>query len=340
MAIVSNSVDIRGVAAEPIIEEILFQNNTIAKGLVTFEDDIKAETIFTEVSAEATMQAYISGIPTSAGSLNTWDATVTPAKTLFYQEFDPENIRFSRYKRSMSPSAWNNFSSEFERVVIGGQYAPQISLTAERNFWIGATAATKATIAGLTPAAGDTAVSAEEQAMAAASLGGAALFDGILTKFLYNNSRAGGTAAVGERNKVVGTTITSANIKAEYDKVFAEIPPVVLQGVEKPLFYAPYSHKQLIATYNNNVANYKDAFLPMGDSYTFNGLEIVFVPIPENVIISALKSHLFWCTDLTSDISTIKMEKVAANSEEWFLKSIMTEGAHVANQKFNVLYVG
>ena len=41
MAITSNSIDIKGVAVEPIIEEVLFQNNTLNKGLVTFEDDVK-----------------------------------------------------------------------------------------------------------------------------------------------------------------------------------------------------------------------------------------------------------------------------------------------------------
>jgi len=42
MAITYNVVNIKGVAAEPIIEELLFENETIAKGLVTFEDDVKA----------------------------------------------------------------------------------------------------------------------------------------------------------------------------------------------------------------------------------------------------------------------------------------------------------
>ena len=42
MAITYNSVDFRGVAAEPIIEELLFENDTIANGLVTFEEDVKA----------------------------------------------------------------------------------------------------------------------------------------------------------------------------------------------------------------------------------------------------------------------------------------------------------
>ncbi len=340
MAIVSNSIDILGVAAEPIIEEVLFQNNTLGKGLVTFEDDVKAETIFTEASATATMQQYTSGAPTSSGSLSSWDAKVTPDKVMFYQTFDPNTLRFSRYKRSMQPGAWNAFSTEFERVVIGGLYANQISLSAERNFWLGATTATKAAIAALTPGTDNDEASTQEQAMVAASLGADGQFDGLLSKIIYNTSRASGSADVGERIKVVGSTVTSSNIKAEYDKVYAAIPAEVLESGEMPTIYAPYSHKQLITIFNNNVANYKDAFAVNGDSYGFNGLNIVFVPFPEDVILCARKSHLFWVTDLTSDVNRMKMDKIANNREDMFLKNIMSIGAHVGNQKFNVLYVG
>lgn len=340
MAITSNSIDILGVAAEPIISEILFQNNTLNQGLVTFEDDVKAETIFTEASATATMQQYTSGAPTSSGDLSSWDNKVTPDKVLFYQEFDPNVLRFSRYKRSMPAGAWEAFSTEFERVVIGGIYANKISLSAERNFWLGAKAATKVSIAALTAGTDNDEISTQEKAMVAASLAGDALFDGLLTKIIYNNSRPSGSAAIGERLKVVGTTITSANIKAEYDKVYAAIPAEVLESGELPTIYAPYSHKQLITIFNNNVANYKDAFAVSGNSFGFNGLNIVFVPIPENVILCARKSHLFWVTDLTSDVNMMKMEKIANNREDMFLKNVMSIGAHVANQKFNVLYVG
>ncbi len=340
MAIVSNSLDIRGQVVEPIIEEILFENNTLAKGLVTFEDDIKANTIFTEGGADAVMQAWISGEPTTQGSLNTWDYQVTPQKVMFYQTFDPENLRFTRYKRSMKKGAWENFSTEFERVIIGGIYAKQISLSAERNFWLAAKTATKTTIAALTAGTANTSIGTEEQDMVEDFLGADGLFDGLLTKILYNDSRASGTAAVGERIKVVGTTITSANIKAEYDKVYEAIPAEVLQNGEKPIIYAPYSHAQLITIYNNNAEFYRDSFAVSGESYGFNGLNIEFVPIPENVILCAKKSHLFWVTDLLSDVNTMKMDKIAANREDYFIKSCMSEGAHVANQAFNVLYVG
>ena len=42
MAITGTLVDIRGAAVEPILEEVLFANKTIAENYVTFNTDIKA----------------------------------------------------------------------------------------------------------------------------------------------------------------------------------------------------------------------------------------------------------------------------------------------------------
>jgi hypothetical protein len=341
MAITYNSTDIRGVAAEPIVEELIFENKTVADELVSFEDDIKAETIFTETSATATMQAYTCGVPTAAGSLNAFDTVVTPVKVQYYQEFCPETLRFSRFKRDMKPGAWENFSTEFERIVIGGVYAKQISADLENKFWVNALAATKTAVAALTPGAGQASVGAAEQTLVAATTAG--LFDGIVTKMIYNASNATATAGVGTRVKVAGTTITAANIKAEYDKVYAAIPAVALQSqYEKPYLYVPHSHMQFINIYNNTPTNYTKPFdvNTTTGQYFYNGLEIKFVPLPENVIIAAPKINLIWATDLKSDFNKIQVDKIANNREDYFIKAEMTIATHVVNQKYNVLYVG
>lgn len=340
MAISYTVANYRGKAAESIVEEILFENDTIAKGLVTFESDIKAETIFTEATASATLQAYTSGVPTSAGSLTAFDTLVTPTKVQFYQEFDPNSLRFSRFKRDMKPGAWEIMSSEFEQLVIGGLYAKQVSNAAENEFWNGATAATQTAVAALTAGTGNTAVGAAEKTAVAALT--ASQIDGILVKMIYNSSNAATTAGVGTRVKVAGTTITAANAKTEYDKVFAAIPAVVLTGAELPKIYAPKSHKQILIQANNVTTDYTKPFSinETATSFYFNGLEIVFVPVPEKVLICALPSHLVWCTDLQSDVNTMMLDKIANNREDMFIKHNMTVAAHVVNQKFNVLYVG
>ena len=63
MAISATIVDLRGVAVQPIIEEILFANDTVNKNLVSLATDIKADTIFTENDNTVTAQAFASGAP-------------------------------------------------------------------------------------------------------------------------------------------------------------------------------------------------------------------------------------------------------------------------------------
>jgi hypothetical protein len=76
------------------------------------------------------------------------------------------------------------------------------------------------------------------------------------------------------------------------------------------------------------------------DKYFYNGIEIQFVPLAENVIVCALPENLLWCTDLLSDLNELKIDKIANNREDMFIKAIMTLGAHVIRQSVNVLYVG
>jgi hypothetical protein len=325
-------VDIRGKAYEPILEELLFENKTVADNLVSFETDVKNETIFTENTNAVTLQAYASGTPTSQGTFTLLDTAVTPTKVMFYHEFDPNVLRPSRFKRSMKPGAWEIMSSEFERTVMAA-YSKDVSLDAEQKWWSGILAGTKTAIAALTPGTGQGSVGAAEQTWAAAQT--ATQFDGVVAKMIYNNG------ALGTRVKVLGTTISASNVATEYAKVYAAIPAVVLAQTEKPYLYAPYSHKQFINIFNVS-ATYRDLFSVdiKADKYFYNGIEIKFVPVPENCIIAALPSNLIWCTDLVADLNRMEINKIANNREDMFVKHIFTIAAHVARQSNNVLYLG
>jgi len=215
-----------------------------------------------------------------------------------------------------------------------------MALALENEFWNGATAATKTAVAALTAGTAQNAVGAAEKTAVAALT--ASQIDGVLVKMIYNASNATATAGVGTRVKVVGTTVTAAVIKAEYDKVYAAIPAAALTGAELPTIYAPRSHKQMIIQANNVTTDYTKPFQvdASASNIYFNGLKVEFVPLPEKVIIAALKSNLIWATDLKSDINKVEINKIANNREDMFIKNNMTLAAHVVNQKFNVLYVG
>ena len=323
MAISYTPTDIRGKAYEPVIEEILFANDTVEKNLVAFETDVKSDTIFTENDNTATMQAYTSGAPSSSGTLGLTDTLVSPVKVMYYQEFDPNTLRSSRFKRDMAAGAWNIESNEFASKVLGS-YGKLISEDLQAKFWSNATSATKTAVA----AGANT--TAEKAYVAGLSAG---QFDGVITRMIYNGG------AVGGRVNVIGTTISSTNIATEYAKAYAAVPARVLFGAVKPFIYAPFSHKQLINIFNIN-STYRDLFSVQADgSYFYNGVEIKFVPLAENVMIVARPDYIVWCTDLLSDINLLKIDKIALNREDMFVKNIMTIFAHVLNQSMNVLYL-
>lgn len=254
---------------------------------------------------------------------------------MYYQEFDPNTLRSSRFNRTMKPGAWEIESSEFGSVVLKS-YGNLIAEDLQNKFWNGATSATRTAVAALTPGTGQASVGAAEQTLVAS--GSAQLIDGVATRMIYNGG------ALGTRVKVAGTTLDSSNIATEMAKVYAAIPARVLFGAVKPYIYCPYNVKQFINIYNIT-ATYRDLFAVTNlgqptEAYFYNGVQLQFVPLASNVLIAARPDYIYWCTDLVSDINKFEVNKIAFNREDMFVKNIMTIFAHVVNQAMNVLYVG
>jgi hypothetical protein len=255
---------------------------------------------------------------------------------------DESSLLGTRFEKSMAAGAYNLISDEFDRRVLV-QVQPAIGEKLETNVWNGATAATKAAIANLTPGAGQGSVSAGAQALVAAMP--VTFFDCIVATVIYNNSQAKATpgAGLGDYIKVGGTTVTSSNIVAEYVKMYNGIPDVILTktGEEVPVIYAPKAHYKLIKNVNKvQGADLQENFL--GSSYTdmtFNDIQIVFVDLVGFVLIGAKNNFKLVC-DLLSDSSQLIIEKEANASTRRVMKMINTMTTHVVLQKFNVLYNG
>jgi len=338
MAISYTPVDIRGVAVEPILEEVLFANKTISDGYVTFNDNIKAGTIFTEAGVDVTAQLYTGSALSSSGSINITDRTITPTKLEYKQTFLEESLRSSRFNRSMNPGAWNIESSEFASSVLA-MVGPNVSQDAESIFWGGITSATKVAIAALTPGAGQGSMTAATQTAVAALTAG--LVDGVFSKVLYDN------AALGGYIKVTGTTVTAANIAAEMAKIYAAIPAENLADTVSPtVIYAPRAWRQLARIANNAVgAAQQINFLfdsPANDAKCYyNGVEILFVPTPNNLMAYAQrKAAVSWNTDLLDDVNRFEVGKLANDGDVQFVRSIYTLAANVGQATKGVLYGG
>lgn len=340
MAITGTQVDIRGKAVEPILEEVLFANKTVSEGYVTFATDIKAGTIITEAGVDVTAQLYTGSALSSSGDMNIVDRIVTPTKLEYKQTFLQEALRAGRFGRSMNPGAFNIESSEFASTVLA-QYAPNISQDAENLFWGGITSATKTAIAGLTPGAGQGSITAATQTAVAALP--AKLIDGVFAKVLYDNSALGGYI------KVTGqSSITSANIATEIGKIFAAIPAENLEDTVSPTaIYCPRAWKQLCYNANNTVGAAQQVnFQISGNDFNtakvyFNGVELIFIPAPNNLMAYAQrKAAIMWCTDLLDDTNRFIVDKMTADADIQFVRSIYTLAAHVGQATKGVLYGG
>ena len=338
MAISYTGVDIRGKAVEPILEEVLFANKTIADNYVTFATDIKAGTIITEAGVDVTAQLYTGAALSSSGSMNITDRIITPTKLEYKQTFLQESLRAGRFGRSMNPGAFNIESSEFASTVLA-QYAPNVSQDAESIFWGGITSATKTAIAALTPGASQGSMTAATQTAVAALTAG--LVDGVFSKVLYDNSALGGYI------KVTGTTVTSSNIATEVGKIYEAIPPENLADTVSPtVIYAPRAWRQLARIANNSVGaaqqiNFEFESGAADARCFYNGVELLFVPVPNNLMAYAQrKNAVMWCTDLTDDINRFEVGKLVNDGDTQFVRSIYTLAAHVGQATKGVLYGG
>lgn len=335
----TNPVTIYGPDLVPVVEQLYFENKTIEKGYVTFNDNIKYGTVITEELVTVTAQLYTGAALSSSGSIALNDRTAVLTKLEYKQTFLDEAIRQTRFITTMSKGAWNIESNEFATKVLN-KYGPLVSQDAESIFWSGITAATKTAIAGLTPGAGQGSITAATQTAVAAMTAG--LVDGIFAKALYDNG------AIGHYIKVTGTTVTAANIAAEFAKIYVAIPPVVLNNdIDPPLIYAPRAWKQLIYNANNPsaTATQQINFLIEGKGkdarFYYNNVEIVFIPTQNNLMAYCnQKSKVMWNTDMIEDGNKVEIGKVANDGDTRFLRAIYCIHAHIALASNGVLYGG
>jgi hypothetical protein len=154
------------------------------------------------------------------------------------------------------------------------------------------------------------------------------------------------STSIGAYIKVTGTTVTAANIAAEYAKIFAAIPAEILADTLSPvMMYAPYAHRQLMKIANNAVGAAQQVnFLVEGagdnEKIYYNGIEIAFVPLPTGFVYCQRPAAISWNTDLVDDVARVEVGKTQNDGDTKFLRAIYTLNAHVGQANKGVLYGG
>jgi len=297
-----------------------------------------------ESSASVTFSTANYGPVTSDNVALKLQKSTVDLKTFNVEGIIDETVLFNtRAEKSMKAGAFEVVSDEFDqRVLI--QVQPAASEQLEANVWNGATTATKAAIAALTPNAAQGSISAGAQALVAAMP--TTFFDSVPATMLYNasNSKVVAGAGLGDYKKVLSiATVTSSTIVAEYVKAYNTIPDNILTkiGDEAPVIYAPKGDYKLIKNVNRvQGAALQENFVgsSFNDMY-FNDVKIVFVDLV-GFRIAAQKFNLKLVMDLLSDSSQLIIEKEANASTRRIIKIINTMTTWVVKQKWNVLYAG
>lgn len=326
-----------------IVQEIYADSPTFRGETIEIVEGHKSGMDIYESSADITFTAANYGAVTADNVNLKTQKSIVNLKTFNVEGIiDESSLKGTRFEKSMKAGAYNVVSDEFDQKVLI-QVTPAVGAKLESWVWDGATTATKAAIAALTPGAGQGSISAGAQTLVAAMP--TTLFDSIPATMLYNDSQSKAVpgAGLGEYLKVAGTTITTANIVAEYVKMYNAIPNnvLVMTGDDAPVIYAPKAHYKLIKSVNRvQGAALQENFVgtSFNDMY-FNDVKIIFVDLVGFAVV-AQKKNLKLVMDLLSDSSQLIIEKEANASTRRILKLINTMTTWVVKQKYNVLYNG
>ena len=326
-----------------IVQEIYADSPTFRGETIELVEGHKSGLDVYESSAEITFSAANYGPVTADNVALKAQKSIVNLKTFNVEGIiDESSLKGTRFEKSMKAGAYNVVSDEFDQKVLI-QVQPAVGAKLESWVWNGATAATKAAIAALVPGAGQGSVSAGAQTLVAAMP--TTLFDSVPATMIYNDSQSKAVpgAGLGDYLKVAGTTVTSANIVAEYVKRYNAIPNdvLVMTGDDAPIIYAPKAEYKLIKSVNRvQGAALQENFV--GNSFNdmyFNDVKIIFVDLVGFAIV-AQKMNLKLVMDLLSDSSQLIIEKEANASTRRILKLINSMTTWIVKQKYNVLYNG
>lgn len=332
---------------EEIQLELYYNSKAFSEGIVEINDGFKSGADVYESKVSVEMKAYSSGAVTEDGSIDL-DVNRTPVplvKFMYSDVIKDEQLRGTRFDETMMPGAANVVSDEFDKKVLSF-ITPAIGQNVDSRLFNGATAATKAAIAALTPGAGQGSISASAQALVAAM--DTTLFDSFPVRILYNNSQAKAVpgAGLGDYKKVLSpAAVTVSTIADEYAKIYAAADDKVINDtVNLPFIYAPYSDRQTIKLANNaKGAAQQINFLVEGtgasEKIYYNGVEIIFVPLVGFRILTS-KKYLKLLVDLSSDLSSLRVDMMANGSDDRFIKNVQSLNTWVTNQKYITLYGG
>tara|TARA_R110002012_G_scaffold321773_1_gene551292 strand:+ start:13324 stop:14250 length:927 start_codon:yes stop_codon:yes gene_type:complete len=278
-----------GEFAGKYVSAALLSGSTLANGLITIKPNIKYKEVMKKVATDAIVKDA------------TCDFSATSTLTLTERILQPEEfqVNLQLCKKdfvsdweaiSMGYSAFSDLPKKFSDFLIA-HVGAKVAQKIEQNIWNG-TNATEGE------------------------------FDGFKQTL----------AADGDVNDVIATDVTAANVITELGKVADAIPSTVYGSDDLTIYCAP----NVIRAYTRALggfalgtgfgAGYKDEgqMWYSGQALSFDGLSVAMANgLPNNIMIAAEKSNLFFGTGLISDQNEVKVIDMAETDGSQNVRVVM-----------------
>jgi len=266
-----------GEFAGKYVSAALLGGKTLGEGLISIKPNIKYKEVMKKVASDDIVKDA------------TCDFTATSTLTLTERILQPEEfqVNLQLCKKdfisdweaiSMGYSAYSDLPKNFSDFLIA-HVAAKVAQRMETNIWNGANATT-------------------------------GQFDGFKQTL----------AADGDVNDVIATDVTASNVVTEMGKVADAIPSAVYGADDLTIYAAPNVVRAYIRALGGFAlgtgfgAGYKDEGQQWyaNQALTFDGINIAMAQgLPDNIMIAAEKSNLFFGTGLMSDQNEVKVIDMA-----------------------------
>ena len=264
-----------GQFAGKYISAALLSGSTIENGLITVKPNVKYKEVLKKAATDANIIKDATCDFTPTGELTLTERILQPEEFQVNMELCKKDFRSDWEAVQMGYSAYDNLPPNFSDFIIG-HAAGLVAEKTEQNIWAGQT-------------------------------GNAGEFDGF-----YYLATAGGSGCV----SVSGSPLTAANIIDEMGKVVDAIPSGVYGKEDLYIYVSRKAAKLYVRALGGFGANGLGAagVNAQGTQWwnngalSYDGVKVVIASgLPDDSMMAAQKSNLFFGTGLLSDHNEVKL---------------------------------
>ena len=264
-----------GQFAGKYISAALLSGSTIENGLITVKPNIKYKEVLKKAATDANVIKDATCDFTPTGTLTLTERILQPEEFQVNMELCKKDFRSDWEAIQMGYSAYDNLPPNFSDFIIG-HAAGLVAEKTENNIWAGQT-------------------------------GNAGEFDGF-----YYLATAGGSGCV----SVSGSPLTAANIIDEMGKVVDAIPSAVYGKEDLHIYVSRKAAKLYVRALGGFGANGLGAagVNAQGTQWwnngalSYDGVKVVIASgLPDDSMMAAQKSNLYFGTGLLSDLNEVKL---------------------------------